>query len=199
MELKVNTIIIGAGRSGTTTLYKMMEQHPDICFSDIKEVHYFSDPDLYKRGEDYLHSFYTKCKNETVVAVADTYLLVDHDGIARLHDYSPEIKIIVVLNNKMTQADFPNNFSANSRHHDINNSVSKSIIKESVLNKDPAIVRRNKLGSFSSGMYHFHLKKCLEVFGKDQFLMVYGKDLKAEPEKLAEKLFQFLNIPCIHL
>jgi hypothetical protein len=198
MDLKVNTIIIGAGRSGTTSLYKMMEQHPDVCFSDIKEVHYFSVPDLYKRGAAYLHSFYTRCKNEAVVAVADTYLMIDHDGIARLHDYNPEMKIIVMLRNPVDRAYSSYNYSVNYGHHDAYAKFSESIIKESLLSKESDIARRNNLGHFYAGMYHMHLQKWLEVFPRDQFLIMTTRELKASQEKVAEKLFNFLEIPVLN-
>ena len=54
--MQVNTLIIGAGRSGTTTLCKIIEGHQQVCFSKIKEVHYFSIADLHQRGESYYQS-----------------------------------------------------------------------------------------------------------------------------------------------
>lgn len=39
---KPNFMIIGAGKSGTTTLAHHMGQHPDIFISDPKEPHYFT-------------------------------------------------------------------------------------------------------------------------------------------------------------
>jgi len=39
----VNHILIGAGRSGTTTVTDYLKQHQQINFSSIKEVTYFSE------------------------------------------------------------------------------------------------------------------------------------------------------------
>ncbi|MCF8301685.1 MAG: sulfotransferase [Bacteroidales bacterium] len=39
---KPNFFIIGAAKSGTTSLYEYLNQHPDIYFSPIKEPNYFS-------------------------------------------------------------------------------------------------------------------------------------------------------------
>jgi hypothetical protein len=36
-------IIIGAQKSGTTSLHYYLEQHPDIAGSTIKETHYFNN------------------------------------------------------------------------------------------------------------------------------------------------------------
>lgn len=37
----MHLIVVGAQRSGTTWLYDMMRQHPQVGFSFLKEVHYF--------------------------------------------------------------------------------------------------------------------------------------------------------------
>jgi hypothetical protein len=40
--MKVNCFIIGAAKSGSTSLYHYLNQHPEIYFSPIKETNYFS-------------------------------------------------------------------------------------------------------------------------------------------------------------
>src|SRR3990167_6878869 len=35
-------LCVGAQKSGTTWLYAQLENHPEISFSDVKEVHYFN-------------------------------------------------------------------------------------------------------------------------------------------------------------
>src|SRR3954466_13452111 len=38
--------IVGAPRSGTTSLSTYLKDHPEICFSYVKEPHFFSQFDL---------------------------------------------------------------------------------------------------------------------------------------------------------
>jgi len=45
-----HAIIIGSMKCGTTSLFRYLVQHPDICGSDPKEPQYFSDPDNYSKG-----------------------------------------------------------------------------------------------------------------------------------------------------
>ncbi|MEA1874071.1 MAG: sulfotransferase [Bacteroidota bacterium] len=40
--MKVNCFIIGAAKSGSTSLYHYLNQHPEVYFSPIKETNYFS-------------------------------------------------------------------------------------------------------------------------------------------------------------
>ena len=34
-------IIAGSAKSGTTALHYMLDQHPGVCMSDVKETNYF--------------------------------------------------------------------------------------------------------------------------------------------------------------
>ena len=43
MKVKPDFFIIGAAKSGTTSLYEYLKQSEDIYFSPIKEPNYFSD------------------------------------------------------------------------------------------------------------------------------------------------------------
>lgn len=46
---KPNLILIGAMKSGTTTLHDLLAEHPAICMSEPKEPCFFVDPDVLKQ------------------------------------------------------------------------------------------------------------------------------------------------------
>ena len=65
--------IVGAPRCGTTTLASFLRQHPAICFSAVKEPHYFAQNDLNglddellrtRVNEDYLQRIFGHCTGE---------------------------------------------------------------------------------------------------------------------------------------
>jgi hypothetical protein len=45
-----DVIIIGAGKCGTTSLHHYLDLHPAIAMSREKELHFFSDPHIWKKG-----------------------------------------------------------------------------------------------------------------------------------------------------
>ena len=102
--MKVNTLIIGAGRSGTTTLYEYLKNHKDICFSSLKEIHYFTFQDLYERGDTYLNSFFQHKKSENILVTADTYSMIDKEAPKRILAYNPRMKFIVILRDPVERA-----------------------------------------------------------------------------------------------
>ena len=52
------TFVIGAQKSGTTTIHELLRAHSDISLPSIKETHFFSDDKVYHKGLDwYLRQF----------------------------------------------------------------------------------------------------------------------------------------------
>ena len=53
-----NFFILGAAKAGTTSLYELLQQHPDIHLSFDKEPMYFSRDDYFSRGADWYANTY---------------------------------------------------------------------------------------------------------------------------------------------
>lgn len=58
--------IIGAQKGGSSSLYELMEQHPQVCGSKHKENHFFDHPENYAFGVDFYKSLFAdvKCDNK---------------------------------------------------------------------------------------------------------------------------------------
>lgn len=196
--IKVNTLIIGAGRSGTTSLCSYLEGHKEVCFSKIKEVHYFSINELFKRGEKYYHAFFRKNNRAPVIASADTYLLMDHEAISRIYAYNPGMKIIVMLRDPVARAYSSYNYSVNYGHHNAYPSFLDSLEFEKDIHEEADIVDRNNKGHFYGGLYFEHLSKWTAVFPRKNILLLKTSDLKEFPEKFSEELFSFLGLSNIY-
>lgn len=191
---KVNTLVIGAGRAGTTTICDLLANQSAVCFSTIKEIAYFSVPDLYKRGEKYYHSFFKHCSNQPIIASADTYLLMDEAAIHRINEYNPQIKFIVMLRNPVDRAYSSYNYSVNYGHHKAYHKFLDSIEAEKGIEQEPDIIKRNNLGHFYGSLYFHHLKKWFNVFPKKNFLFLTLSNLKKDPAKVYRQLEDFLEI-----
>lgn len=192
--MKVDLLIIGAGRSGTTSVSKYLEHHAQVCFSTIKEVHYFSVDDLFKRGEKYYHSFFEHYNNEKVVVSADTYLLMDYKAISRIKAYNPNMKILVMLRNPVDRAYSSYNYSVNYGYHEALASFSDCIDFEKNIEAEQDTVMQNNLGHLYGSLYYKHLSEWLKHFPKEQFLFLTTNELKTNPDVINSKINAFLGI-----
>ena len=85
-EIWPNFLVIGAPKSGTTSLYHYLSQHPDVFLSRVrKEGRFFSGVGL---GEVYWPEFY---HFDTAPQISDYQALMgDYGGEARIGDVSPD-------------------------------------------------------------------------------------------------------------
>ncbi|NOZ35434.1 MAG: sulfotransferase domain-containing protein [Chlorobi bacterium] len=192
--MKINAVIIGAGRSGTTTLYQYLENHRDVCFSDIKEVHYFSVDELYERGESYYHSFWKHCKNEDVMIAADTYLLIDKKAPRRIAEYNSDMKIIIMLRNPSERTWSSFQYALNNGYISKNKSFIQSVQEEEYHIGHSDITVQNNLCNLWQSKYFEHISYWSEFFPRDNMLFLKTYDLKNNTSYLLNQLSVFLNI-----
>ncbi len=107
-----NFIIIGSGRSGTTSLYHYLKQHSDIYMSPVKEPNFFGfdfentvkvPPELepayrlaVKTIDDYL-ALFEGVNHESAIGEASTQYLLFPGTAERIRHRIPEARLIVTL------------------------------------------------------------------------------------------------------
>jgi len=111
-------LIIGAGRSGTTTLYEILRRHPQIFMPDVKEPNYFAFADgalPAGPGAAWLRatSVTTRAGYEALFAdaggarargEASPRYMVGADAAARIHAAIPAVKLIAILRHPVERA-----------------------------------------------------------------------------------------------
>lgn len=97
-----NLFIPGAAKSGTTTLHELLDIHPDICMSSIKEPMYWNNSDFknfsHKTKEKYSKLFSNK--NAKILGESTTSYLYFPSFIENIkNNYKIEPKFIFILRN----------------------------------------------------------------------------------------------------
>lgn len=98
-------IIIGAQKSGTSSLHNYLNQHPNLIGSRPKEIHYFDKWINYgfsiKWYED--HFCYLVHKNKLFFESSPNYIY--HESAAKhISKFYPRIKLVLVLRNPLDRA-----------------------------------------------------------------------------------------------
>ena len=102
-------LIIGAQKAGTSALFKYLSAHPHLLPSSPKEVNYFWQDHYYEKGVDNYAQHFPKRTEEMsergFLSFEGTPLyLQDSASPARIYDFNPEIKLIVLLRNPIDRA-----------------------------------------------------------------------------------------------
>lgn len=193
---KVNLVIIGVGKAGTTSLAKWLSKLEDCCFSEPKETMFFGSDRLYERGIDwYRETYYPHFNGESIVAEATpAYSIRSQCGSAagRIHAHNPDAKIIYMVREpfarcvsawKMwaslepTQSDFGNHL-INASKHGFNNWLKDPVVYEHIVN---------------TSRYRYQLD-AWSVFRGEQQHVIFLEDLKRQKAETLESVSRFLGI-----
>lgn len=100
--------IVGGMKCGTTALYSMLKQHPNILTAREKELHFFSL--YYSRGLDWYESQFPQCTNPETEGIgldaSPTYfdLSDDDEIINRMISYDRSTKVILLERDPISRA-----------------------------------------------------------------------------------------------
>lgn len=100
---KVNLFCLGAQKSGTTTLYTVLGQHPEITFAKIKEVQYFAT-DPFDNDPRRYHAFFRGRVLHRWIADFTPRYLAHPRAAERIAAYNPQAHLIILLRNPVDRA-----------------------------------------------------------------------------------------------
>ena len=192
MKRKIDFLIIGAQKSGTTTLYNWLGQHPDIFLPSIKEILYFAKDEFYEQGEGYLDVFYKKLNEEKVVGGAYVHLMYFSHTAKRIYNYNPNMKLIAVLRNPVDRA-YSAYWFARANGWETETSFDKALAREPE-RLIGTYQEQAELTYIAHGKYAEQIQAYLGFFTKKQIFVLLTEELRNQPNATMKKVFQFLDV-----
>ena len=195
-------LILGGSRSGNTSLFAHLIEHPNIMPGSLKAFFFFQY-NTNNTTSFYRSQFPIKRKNLITCDSTSSYFV--HPLIpARVHKLLPSAKLIVVLRNPVERAysEFHYTVTLGSELTENFEDVIKSELKRiEIGNKKPELKIENtnyKHFTFThlrDGLYAQHLERWLKFFSKEQLLVLHTKDLYTNFDQTLSETFEFLNLP----
>lgn len=191
---KIDFFIIGAQKSGTTSVYQYLLNHPHICFSIAKELHFFVEEIFYKKGEDYLRNFFpADCDKYKLRGASYVHMLSNEECPERVFNYNPESKFIVILRDPVERAYSSYHYALQNSWEKSKNSFIKTLELEPERMKG-TFTEKHDLAYFNNSMYYKHLRNWTRFFPKENFLLLKFDELQDDPENFIKKILKFLDV-----
>ncbi len=175
-----NFIVVGAAKSGTTSLWHYLMSHPEIFMSSIKETNFFSN-DLMTRNnpikniEQYKLLFNGKGNYKLRGEVSNSYLTFAKDVAPRIKEKIPDCLILIILRHPVDRL--------YSRYW---HAVRDQYIKETFFEFSRS-VKETELISDKIQIY-------VDTFGKSKVGVVFLEDFKKKSDIFYQSLFSFLDV-----
>ena len=196
---KPDFLIIGAPKSGTTSLFHYLSQHSKIIPPEYKEPAFFSWH--YDKGYAwYLSKFPNKLKklNKLTFEATPLYLYFP-DSPVIIKQYLPQAKFIVILRNPIERAFSHWNFYNNSEYvnetnYRINNLKDNRKFNEAINEELNGEIKSEVHAYLKTGYYLEQIQRYFAHFNSDQFLFLDFNDLEKYLPKVMMEICDFLGV-----
>jgi hypothetical protein len=195
--IKPNCIILGAAKSGTTFLFNLLKQHPDICVPLSKEITFFTDNRHFDKAERFIKKEYKNYINEKIILDNTPQYLLESSCAKRMYDFSgPDTKLVCILRNPVNrafshyimlklQSQYDKPFSYVIRD-EINGGKKTKPTYRPFKRVESVIVRR--------GLYYESIMDFLEFFNRSNLHIIIFEDFIKDTENEMKKLLRFMEV-----
>jgi len=170
---------LGAQKAGTSWIYACLYEHPAICIP-IKEIHFFSHEDKWRKGTLWYESHFAKCETWQKAGEFCTTYLSHPMAAARIHEYYPSVKLLACLRNPVDRA-FSNYV----------NDIKAGLISPKVSFREALSDRREYL---QRGFYSQQLERFLRFFPRDKIHISIYENIAGNPLKFIQDIYRFIGV-----
>lgn len=199
---KVNFLIAGVQKGGTSALAHFLSQHPEICMAPQKEVHFFDQPDFDDAldwntlNADYAKAF-PNYNGEGLVGEATPIYMYLPCLAGRIQRYNSAMKLIVLLRDPAERA-LSHYYMERNRGQEELPLTLAILVEKFRLWRDRSNVAENSSVRVHSyldrGFYVRQIKNLLRYFPGGQVLCLKSEELARQHQATLDKVYDFLGV-----
>lgn len=205
-----NCLIVGAQKSGTSSLYQYMLQHPQVHESLGKEVHYFDgglnpDIDTFNKGENWYRAHFPLSRDMNVgdICIDATPMYLFNPLVAeRIKNLIPDCKIIILLRDPVERA--VSHYFHTQRHGFEDLSIEDALdredsrLEEGIQQQDYKDLAFRLYSYKARGLYLKQIQNYQQYFSEDQMLILSSDSFYKNSQEALNTVFDFLDINVQH-
>lgn len=177
-----NFLVLGAMKSGTTSLYHYLRAHPEVFMPGLKEVDFFTTEMNWSKGwRWYARQFEDAPPEASALGEASTSYTKHprYPGVpGRIAQYLPDAKLIYVVRHPIDRM-------RSHYQHNVALGEERTPIDEALIS-NPAY--------FDCSRYAMQIERYLEHFPRERVLLLTSEDLRHERAATVRKVLAFLEV-----
>jgi hypothetical protein len=174
-------VIIGAMKCGTSSLHEYLTLHPDISMSRPKELNFFVASQSWSKGIGWYRSKLSSSKRVVGESSPNYTKHPTFPGVPeRMHALLPDARLIFIARDPVRRI-------LSHFHHNLSNGRERRPIDEALATPatNPYVY---------PSLYHQQAQRFLEVYRRDQMLLLDLKQLSADPRGVLRRCFEFIGV-----
>ena len=191
---RLDFILAGAQKSGTTALHYFLSKHPDITMGDQQEMHFFDNEEIFSRPVDYelLHRHFPRVRESAIAGECTPIYIYWKPAIERIWKYNPEIKLLIILRNPVDRAFAHWNMQRFKRREPLN--FLDAIREEKNRSREAAPLQSRRSSYADRGFYSEQLERVFKFFPKAQVKVTKFDDFLDKKQETLVSVFRFLGV-----
>ena len=198
---RLDFLIPGAQKSGTTALRYFLSKHPQTVLPDRQELHFFDDEEIFSRPVDYelLHSHFRRRRRRLLPVrlgpiageVTPSYLYWK-PAIERIHAYNPRIKLVILLRNPIDRAFAHWNMQRFKGREPLD--FLDALKEEPRRIAQPLSIESRRFAYVDRGFYSAQLERVFKLFPRGQVKIIKFEDFRDRKQEILDSIFDFLGV-----
>jgi hypothetical protein len=178
--MRVDFMVIGAQKCGTTSLAEQLAAHPGICFCRTKEPGYFHRVDGWEAAVDAYHALYSPTDGQICGEASTMYtFLPEWQGThSRLYAYNPDLKLIYIMRHPVERV-------ISSYSHDLVRGLVKAPPEIAVF-QNPVYINRSRYG--------VQIRPYLGLFARENVLLLVAEEYASDQGETLRRIAEFLGV-----
>ena len=171
-------LVIGAPRSGTTTLWRALAAHPDVFVAPEKELRFFREPLTAAAVADYRRHFAGWRGERAIGEVSPVYLYSD-EVLHRMHELLPGARLVAILREPVARA-------YSDYWQRCGDGREQRSFAEVVAAGDSIYLRRSR--------YLEPLRRVCDRYPRDALCVELFEDLQRVPQEVMGRVYEHLGV-----
>ena len=190
---RLNFILAGAQKSGTTALHYFLSRHPDIAMGDQQEIHFFDNDKHFVSAVDYkeLHKHYPPLAPSMIAGDCTPSYLYHEPAAERISKYNPNIKLLIILRNPVERAFAHWNMQRFKGREPLDFFDAVREEQSRIGGKPPVEARR--FAYIGRGFYGRQLERVFKFFPREQVEVVKFEDFRVNQRETVTSILSFLG------
>jgi hypothetical protein len=198
---KLDFIIAGAQKSGTTALHYFLQKHPQIILGDQQEMHFFDNDELFSGPVDYelLHRHFppvtrstTPKKSGLVAGECTPSYLYHKPAMERIRNYNPAIKLLALLRSPIERAFAHWNMQRFKGREPLD--FLEAVREEKNRIQQAKSLEARRIAYVDRGRYSEQLERVFKFFPREQVKIIKFEEFRDKNRETLDLIFDFLGV-----
>jgi hypothetical protein len=191
---RLNFILAGAQKSGTTALHYFLSKHSDITMGDQQEMHFFDNDEVFAGTVDYelLHRHFPSVAPSTIAGECTPSYLYWKPAAERIWQYNPQIKLLVLLRNPIDRAFAHWNMQRFKGREPLD--FLEAVKEERIRITGAPPIEARRFAYVDRGLYAQQLERFFQFFPPEQMKVVKFENFQEKQGETLDTIFSFLGL-----